>query len=393
MPTPMASASPDKLFISPPLDPFASSPFKLQHQQSDTVGSEKRPLLSRIFDIFKSARPGSDLTRFQVPVQLNMPKSQLQLYGESVYCHSHDLLEECAKESTPLERFLKVVAWHISTTRLAPFAQAPFNPILGETHHVSCGNLNVILEQVSHHPPISALYATNKLADLRLQWWHTPSPRFWGNKVEVNIQGKRELWMDAHKEVYEMTSPKLVIRFFPTFGNEWVGKSTIKCNASGLEAELHFHSKPFFGWGSVGRISGKVMDTSTQTCLFDLSGFYHQEVTMQDTKTGDRSVLFDARVSLANLKAVEVQNRKNVEDSESLVVWREVMKGIMEKDWEVARNAKHGIEEKQRSLAKERQKQGIQWTPCNFELIDGDWQWRHIGQPVTQASLVIPSCH
>ncbi|KAI5074255.1 hypothetical protein GOP47_0010216 [Adiantum capillus-veneris] len=381
---------PDKLIISPPLDPFASS--SLKHQQQSDGTPEKTSLLSRIFDIFKGARPGSDLTRFQVPVQLNMPKSQLQLYGESVYCHSNDLLEECTKGSTPLERFLKVVAWHISTTRRAPFAQAPFNPILGETHHVSCGNLNVLLEQVSHHPPISALYATNEPADLRLQWWHSPSPRFCGNRVEVTIQGKRELWMDAHKEVYEMTSPKLVIRFFPTFGNEWVGKSTIKCNASGFEADLLFHSRPFFGWGSVCKVSGRIIDSSTQTPLFDLSGFYNQKVTIQDLTTGDVSVLFDAEASLTNMKALEVQNRKNVHDKESLVVWREVMKGIVERDWEVARQAKHDIEEKQRSLAKERKRQGVPWIPSSFELIDGKWQWRHTGQPVTQAPLVIPSC-
>jgi hypothetical protein len=84
----------------------------------------------------------------QVPVQLNMPKSQLQMYGESIYCCRNELLRECARGSTPLQRFMSVVAWHISTTRLGPFGQAPFNPVLGETHHVSAGNLNVLLEQV-----------------------------------------------------------------------------------------------------------------------------------------------------------------------------------------------------------------------------------------------------
>lgn len=379
----------EKLVISPPLDPFACSTIK---QQSD---GEKKSLLSRIFDLLKSALPGSDLTRFQVPVQLNMPKSQLQLYGESVYCYSNDLLEACAKGSTSLERFLKVVAWHISTTRLAPFGQAPFNPVLGETHHVSCGDLNVILEQVSHHPPITALYATNEPANLRLQWWQNPIPRFYGNKVEVSVQGKRELWLDAHKEVYELTCPKLMIRFFPTLGNEWVGKSTIKCTASGLEANLYFHSRPLFSWrGSVGQISGKIIDTCTQTSLFDLSGFYNQVVTIRDSTTGDVDVLFDAQKSLANLKPLEVRDRKNVKETESLVVWRDVMDGIMTKDWEAARRAKQDIEEKQRFLVRERIRQGITWIPTNFELlVGGKWQWRHIGQVVREAPLAIPCDH
>lgn len=40
------------------------------------------------------------------------------------------------------------MAWSISTLRPMTFGVAPYNPILGETHHVSSGTLNVLLEQV-----------------------------------------------------------------------------------------------------------------------------------------------------------------------------------------------------------------------------------------------------
>lgn len=77
-----------------------------------------------------------------------MPKSQLQCYGETVYCVGNDMLSRCSKAESSLERFASVVAWSISTTRPLIFGVAPFNPILGETHHVSKGTLNVLLEQV-----------------------------------------------------------------------------------------------------------------------------------------------------------------------------------------------------------------------------------------------------
>ncbi|KAH7443807.1 hypothetical protein KP509_02G051800 [Ceratopteris richardii] len=276
----VAADEEEELFVSPPLEPFAGGGGGNIWKQERATDNQST--LSRVLDILKSVAFGSDLTRFQIPVQLNMPKSQLQLYGESVYCVSDNLLDACAKGSTPLERFLRVIAWHISTTRLAPFGQTPFNPILGETHHVSCGNLNVFLEQVSHHPPISALYATNEPANLRLQWWQNPAPRFYGHKVEVVIQGKRELWLDAHKEVYEMTSPNLMIQFFPTFGNEWVGSTTIKCSASDLEATLIFHSRPFYvWWGSIGQITGRVLKSSSQAPLHEISGFYNQILVLK----------------------------------------------------------------------------------------------------------------
>ncbi|KAH7446439.1 hypothetical protein KP509_01G055500 [Ceratopteris richardii] len=197
--------------------------------------------------------------------------------------------------------------------------------------------------------------------------------------------------MDSHKEVYEMTCPKLMIRFFPKLGNEWVGKSSVKCCTTGLEADLFFHSRSLFNCkGRVGQISGKVLDLSSQNPFFDISGFYNGVVTIENRQTKETCVLFDAHKSLANLKQLEVQNRKDVIDTESLVIWREVMWGIMMRDWGHARKAKQIIEEKQRAAANEMKKQGVQWNSSNFELVDGDWQWRHVGQNVTKAPIVIP---
>ena len=127
-----------------------------KHQDSAAAAKPKTAkssgngnLVASLVEVFKGFRPGSDLTKFQVPPQFNLPKSQLQVYGEAVYCCSQDLLGSCADGATAVDRFLAVVRWHLSTTRPAPFAKAPYNPILGETHHASVGDLNVLCEQVN----------------------------------------------------------------------------------------------------------------------------------------------------------------------------------------------------------------------------------------------------
>ena len=84
----------------------------------------------------------------QLPPTFNLPKSQLLCFGEPVYCVKNDMLETCNKRENPVDRISAVVAWSISTKRPLKFGFAPFNPILGETHHVSRGTLNVLLEQV-----------------------------------------------------------------------------------------------------------------------------------------------------------------------------------------------------------------------------------------------------
>ncbi|KAK9160900.1 hypothetical protein Syun_007241 [Stephania yunnanensis] len=98
------------------------------------------------------APPFSPKLYFVIPLPplFNLPKSQLQCYGESVYCTSvgEDVLSKCNKGETQIERLLAVVTWSISTLRPLKFGVAPYNPVLGETHHVSRGSLNVIIEQV-----------------------------------------------------------------------------------------------------------------------------------------------------------------------------------------------------------------------------------------------------
>ena len=89
------------------------------------------------------------IEQVQMPPLFNIPKTHLQCYGESVYCiASGDIVSRCNRSERPLDRFIAVVAWSISTVRPVIFGVAPYNPILGETHHASRGNLNVLLEQV-----------------------------------------------------------------------------------------------------------------------------------------------------------------------------------------------------------------------------------------------------
>ncbi|KAH7443806.1 hypothetical protein KP509_02G051700 [Ceratopteris richardii] len=361
----------------------------------DYKPADEKSLFNRVIDLCKTIRPGADLTRFQIPVQFNLPKSQLQTYGEFLYCCGQDLLGACADGASPLERLLRVVAWHISTTRYVPFSQVPFNPILGETHHVSAGHLNVLLEQVSHHPPVVALYATDDVKKIRTQWSHKAVGRFHGNKVEGTIYGKRTLWLDSHHEVYELTCPKIVFRLFPAPGTEWVGTSTIKCGSSNLEASLTFKGKPLFGLkGTAGHVSGKIYDTSTGATLYEINGAWNKTITAKSTKTEESSLLFDAQAALTNLRSPVLQ-KKGLDGSESLVVWRPAMSGIVNRDWEAARQAKHEIEERQRHLEKKRKMEGKIWKPRYFVKVDADhhWQWCHFGETVPPAPLVIPSCH
>ena len=60
--------------------------------------------------------------------------------------------------------------------------EKPFNPILGETYQGTIDGCPIFLEQISHHPPISALYLVGR-----------------GFKIYGNVQSKASLGLNCAK--------------------------------------------------------------------------------------------------------------------------------------------------------------------------------------------------
>ncbi|KAJ0965579.1 hypothetical protein J5N97_026717 [Dioscorea zingiberensis] len=350
-------------------------------------------LLQRILSLFRNIRPGSDLTNLQLPPLFNMPKSQLQLYGEMIYCINEDYLSRCAEGSSSIERFTAVVAWSLSMTRPAIFGVAPYNPVLGETHHVSRGNLNVLLEQVSHHPPVTALHATDEKNDIELIWCQHPVPKFYGTAVEAAIYGKKQLKLLKFGENYEMDSPKLLIRILPIPGVEWVGNVRIQCKESGLEADICYHkTHSFLGFGGNSRsVKGKIYSKSET--IFEINGHWDGTVALKDVHTGQSQIIYYAKEAIGKLATPSVKDPKGLRASESTIVWGKVSRAILDKDWEKAREEKRSIEERERMLKRERNSNGEVWVPKHFNLTHSKecgWECSPIERTVPEAPIIVP---
>ncbi|KAL2928841.1 Oxysterol-binding protein-related protein 4B, partial [Bienertia sinuspersici] len=306
---------------------------------------------------------------FQLPPLLNLPKSQLQGYGELVYCVNQDMLSKCAAGETPIDRMISVVAWNISTFRMPVFGAIPYNPILGETHHASRGTLNVLLEQVSHHPPITALHATDETNNIELIWCQYAVPKFYGTVVDGKIHGERRLNLLQKGENYVMHSPTIQYRLLPKPGVALVGNVNIKCQETGLEAELSFKSGSILGFGGeIGTIKGKIIDSSSLKKLYDIHGRWDRTVYIKDITNDSTKVLFNAKETISKLPTPIIRDLEGVWQSESALVWAEVSKSIISKDWDKASKAKRDLEEKERKLVKQRKSLGEEWVPKHFYL-------------------------
>ncbi|CAA7060299.1 unnamed protein product [Microthlaspi erraticum] len=349
-------------------------------------------VIRRVFSLFKNVRLGSDLANLQVPPQLSQPKSQLQCYAEMIYSFGgKDLLGECSRRDSPIERLKSVVTWNISKLRPVLFG-SPYNPILGETHHVSNGHINVLIEQVSHHPPVSALHATHAKENIDVAWVQYFSPKFRGAYVEIEVKGKRVMKLHSRKETYHMEQPRLILRF-PGPGGYWDGKTKLKCPETGLAADLHLNSGSFMERfrGNNRSLKGKIYESSSGNMLYEIFGHWDRTVMAKNLKTGEVEVIYDAQETITGLKPPIVKNLEEVMESESALVWGEVSEGIMKKDWERAGKAKRLVEEKQRESLEQREASGEPWVPKHFSVVkDGkDWECSPLQPTVPRAPLVI----
>ncbi|XP_054820979.1 oxysterol-binding protein-related protein 4C-like isoform X1 [Prosopis cineraria] len=367
-----------------------TKPFSLEAEANNDYSAPN--LLHRILSLFSHVRPGSDLSHFQLPAAFNFPKSCLQCYGEEIYSTATDLLGKCNGGESPLARFINVVAWAISTTRPLVIGDTPYNPILGETHHVSRSSLHLLAEQVSHHPPVSALHATDEKENIEIIWCHQAIPKFHGTSVEVKVVGKRTLKLMKHGETYEMNFPNVSLRFLPFLRIDWVGNVSVRCKETGFVADLCYKSRSFLGFKANHRsVKGKILDSSSSKVLYDLDGHWDRTIAIKDKNNGRVQVIHNANEVISGLQAPIVKNLKSVWPTESAAVWSEVSEALMRGEWDKASEAKKRVEETQRELLKERESRGQTWTPKHFTLSrteEGSWECFPLQQWVPPAPII-----
>lgn len=93
----------------------------------------------------------------------------------------------------------------------------PLNPILGELHYgewaTSTGPLKLTVEQVSHHPPVTAYHMESEQAGIKLQGHSGQKTSFSGKSIFVKQNGFAMISVNvpgqAQPEKYLITLPKL----------------------------------------------------------------------------------------------------------------------------------------------------------------------------------------
>lgn len=138
-----------------------------------------------------------NLVNTSFPVLMFEPRSYLQKLADPwVY---PDYINAAAAATDPLDRMKLLVTWVVAGMWKGFDAwKKPFNPILGETWQASLeGGISLFMEQVSHHPPVSAYQLVGPGGSWKFSGWSQPAVapvvKFYG--IKTLAKGRRRFEM------------------------------------------------------------------------------------------------------------------------------------------------------------------------------------------------------
>lgn len=357
-------------------------------EADEVLGEDHKSLLLQLIKA-NGLSMGMDLSRVVLPTFILEPRSLLEKLGD--ICIHPEILAAIPKAATPQERIVAVCRWYMSAFHKRPRGvKKPFNPVLGESYHglfTSADGASKVVwrsEQVSHHPPVSAFFATTSAKDVVLQGTFAPKSRFLGNSAASIGEGGFELYLPGIEEVYAITWPTVYVRglVFGTLLMELGGPINIRCPKSGFHCDLEFIVKGYFS-GTRNAVSGSIFrqadlnspKNAGREILFTVEGDWTKSVSLKEAKTGASTILFDVAGNKLGTCATDLSDSSS--PFESTTTWASVTKAIVAGDQKAATDFKTAIEEQQRALRTQRKEQGIEWRPRLFDSdgVNGDCEY------------------
>jgi len=324
-------------------------PDETLHSYADVTGEWE----SRKISIFGVARSfigqltyGQDLTRVSMPSVFLLPLSVLELCSSRYNKYLH-VLFELNHTKDPLQRMAIVLKWFCGFLSEVEMQKKPYNSVVGETHKSfteseKYGPTVTVAEQVTHHPPVTAMFLRNDKQNLEVHSNSNFSVKFHGNSVTVtgkgfiiidvvNVEGKRERYH------IDKPLPDLLIKnvILGTRVHSWTGDLEIWCEQTQYRAYIEF------GKGEKKSIVSGVMSHDTDG-EFPFKGDYESVIFYTNAKN-QKFTLYDSQ-GLSKAKLLYPEQ----DELSSLKLWAQVSKHIIANDMFEADAAKHTIEADQR---------------------------------------------
>lgn len=361
---------------------------------------DNRPKMS-LWGVLKSL-VGKDMTKMTLPVTFNEPTSLLQRNVEVI--EYSDLLDKAAAMESSTLRLVYVATFAASeyASTVGRIAK-PFNPLLGETFEYARPDkgYRCFVEQVSHHPPISALVAESPC------WSYygesNVKTKFLGRSFDIKHLGTWfcEVYPDSGVECKNGQKSDKEVYSWKKVNNSVigiiVGNPTID-NYGDMEIHNHmtgdymrFNFKPR-GWraSSAYEVKGEVFDASGKLVYY-VGGHWNSKIFCKpaDDKNAERFLVWEAAPRqemmfhltnfAATLNAPQPHLLPKIACTDTRL--RPDQRAMENGDYDLAAEEKNRVEEKQREARRQRELKGEVYKPTFFTKskhpVTGEEYWEY----------------
>ncbi|XP_075890397.1 oxysterol-binding protein 1 isoform X6 [Nelusetta ayraudi] len=342
---------------------------------------------------------GKELSKIPMPVNFNEPLSMLQRLSEDL--EYYDLLDKAAKCQSSLEQMCYVAAFTVSSYSTTVHRTGkPFNPLLGETFELDrlkdCGYRS-LCEQVSHHPPAAAHHAISEKG-WSLRQEITLASKFRGKYLSIMPLGSIQCLFDKSNNHYSWKKVTTTIHNI-IVGKLWIdqsGEIDVVNHKTGDRCHLKFTPYSYFSRDVPRKVTGVVTDKDGKA-HYVLSGTWDEKMefsrVMQSSK-GENGTEGKQRTVYQTLKAKEIWTKNPLpEGAETMYFFsslaltlNEPEEGVAPTDsrrrpdqrlmeeghWDEANAEKQRLEEKQRTVRREREREAVKAANSPEEAEAGD---------------------
>ncbi|KAH7009029.1 oxysterol-binding protein [Ilyonectria destructans] len=251
----------------------------------------------------------------------------------------------------------------------------PLNAFLGELFLASwtdaqCkATTRLVAEQVSHHPPITAMHISSQEHGIRADGYARVEMTFAGT-VNIHQFGHTILHIDKFDEDYLLPIPEVQVRGFLSacLYPEILGTYKI-VSSSGFVSEINFLGKGFFRGKKKNYFEARVYhaEQSKNSCLYEVAGVWSENWEVKDAQTGEVLEKYTVDAPENAPPSMDIETVEDQDPWESRHAWKDVISALKGGDLWAASTAKQNVEEAQRQMRLEEKKTGKLWEPLFFD--------------------------
>eukprot|EP01088_Endostelium_zonatum_P011872 TRINITY_DN26027_c0_g1_i1.p1 TRINITY_DN26027_c0_g1~~TRINITY_DN26027_c0_g1_i1.p1 ORF type:complete len:400 (-),score=105.75 TRINITY_DN26027_c0_g1_i1:73-1272(-) len=354
----------------------------------------KPSLFGAVKSFLGQLQKGQELTKVSLPCVFLRPYSLLEEVAARELSH-FDLLITASEIKDPVERFLGVARWLISTARQEEYRHKPFNPVIGEVHRCKYNHdpkdkdntTYVVMEQVEHHPPTCGIRIDNPGKKIWIEGFITFKAEMFTNSVMITNYG--QLKISINDEIYFLPKPMpdLLVKniIMGTKVVAWEGDIDIVCTKSNLRGlcQLALKSKGNTCEGNIYDNAEKSENSKSEVPLIIVDGkcggpatwkwnLKHKnfedikDKSERKEKEKEKELCDEESTRAVLIPTYPEQQEKN----SSITIWEPVRKCIIANDMDQGDIEKSKIENGQRALFLGLKEKGEKWQPVYFKLTD-----------------------